>query len=331
LIAPYWREGAGFSSTVTINNTFTRAIDVTPVVWTADGLQRIGSEIRIRAKGSLDIPVSTITGGTEGLGHMGLRYVGEPQELNAVLTVANARESLVLDHAFEGPEAFATSQLDGVFYLPRSSTHAEIALSNTSDGAIMVLLEVQPEGVDSTHSAKREVTVGSHQTAMVDMRPLLKGSNGQVPLAVRILLSYSGSPGDVRVHGMLQDPSGFSANMLFQERSAISQDKLFSPILPLKEFVSPVVVMANTNSDDVPVRLDLHYAIDGKSEDVTVRSLIVPRQGTAHIDLKREIQSLPEAATNLGISMAYSYANGGGFLADVLLIDESGWGLPGFA
>lgn len=324
-VAPYWKQGEGFASTVIINNTRPRMVEVTPIVRTANGRVLPTRPVRVRAAGSVDVPLSSLIGDDEGYGQIALRYDGEPLEINAVIVVANGKKSLSVDHLFEMIDDFTSSELDGVFYLPKASTRAELALSNTSDKAIAVSVEVRAENENGTDPSRQQVAIKPHQTEMVNVRPMLKGSNGRVPIAARIMLKHTGAPADLRVHGMLMDANGYSANMRFLEASALAAGKLFSPILPLQDPVSPIVLLTNANSTAATVHLEAYYSVKGDLEETTLRTVSVPAGGAIHVDLSREVAGLPRGASDVGLVFEY-YAHGG-LLADVLLIDESGSGV----
>ena len=325
LTAPYWKQGDGFASTLTINNTRPRIVVMTAVVRAADGGVLQERPISIRATGSLDVPLATLIGDQEGYGQIALRYVGDPLEINAVLVVADPARSLVVDHPFELAEDFSSSELDGVFYMPSASTRSEIALANTSDQVVSVLVSVRPENQNASGALSQQVAVMPHQTELVNVRPLLRESNGLVPLAARVTVKHTGNPSDLRVHGMLMDANGYSSNMRFLERSALMGNKLFSPILPLQNSVNPIVLLTNTNSGAATVHLEAYYSLNGELEETTLRTVSVPAGGALHANLAQEIQGLPMDASNIGLVI--EHYKDGGLLADVLLMDGSGSGV----
>jgi hypothetical protein len=173
--------------------------------------------------------------------------------------------------------------------------------------------------------ADDEVRIGPRETELINLRKLLKGKAERFPGSGRVHIQHSGRPGDLRVHGMVMNEQGFSANVRFMEPATMAGGKLFSPILPLGDPISPLVVLANTNAKAATIHIDAYYSRQGALEEATLRTVSVPAGGAIHVDLKRDMSALPRDATNIGLTFAY-YASGG-ILADVLLIDESGSGV----
>jgi hypothetical protein len=196
--------------------------------------------------------------------------------------VADPVRSLSVDHPFEMSEDFSSSELEGVFYMPAASTRTELALANTSDQIVSVLVSVQPE--NQSEPLSQQIAVMPHQTELVNVRPLLRESNGLAPLAARVVVQRTGNPADLRVHGMLLDADGYSSNMRFLERSALAGNKLFSPILPLQGPVRPIVLLTNTNSTAATVHLEAYYSVNEQLEETTLRTVSVPAGGALHAD-----------------------------------------------
>jgi hypothetical protein len=289
LTAPFWRQGDGFSSTLIINNTFSRAVDVTPVAHLANGKEVSGRSVRLRANGSIDASMTELFGGDlRGYGQIALRYRGETQEINAQVVIADPDRSLSLDHPLERADDFSESSLEGLFYLPNASTHSEIALSNSTSSSLVVSVAVRSEDESNKKEPnKQELKIGPWATELVSLRSLLKGGNGRTPIAGRVLVSHSGRPGDLRIHGMQTDPKGYSANMRFMESGAMGGDKLFSPVLPLADATSPVVLLSNSNNKDATIHVEAYYSVDGELDETTLRTVTVPAQSAIHVELAR--------------------------------------------
>src|SRR6185436_228148 len=135
-------------------------------------------------------------------------------------------------------------------------------------------------------------------------------------------VKHSGKPADLRVQGILIDRNGYSSNMRFLQASELKGNKLFSPVLPLDSVVNPIVLLTNTNSEAITVRLEAYYSLNGNFEETTLRWVSVPAGSALHADLSHEFSGLPTGASDFGVVIEH-YQNGG-LLADVLLIDQSG-------
>jgi hypothetical protein len=224
LLAPYWRIGGGFESTLVLNNTYPRDIDITPEVYAEDGRRIPAKAIALAKMASITVPLRDLIA-EEGQGQVALRFHGEPLEVHGSVVIANRAQSLSFNHPFERRSHFSSSRLDGVFYASSPSAGVEVALSNTTDQAVQVGLVLRGENPDGpegrTGGPNQPIALAPHKTQVVNLRPFFTG-NASGPSAGGVVVSHSGAPGDVLVQGMLSERDGFSANMRFLELAMLT-------------------------------------------------------------------------------------------------------------
>lgn len=130
--APYWTVGAGYESTIMVNNTRSRAIEVTPLIFTAAGERLDAANLRLEPLESRSIPLSEIVGRKAQNGNIALQFVGEPLDLAAQIVVEQHGQSLLFNRVFSSKHVYFSSAFEGVFYLPGPGSQGRLAASNAT-------------------------------------------------------------------------------------------------------------------------------------------------------------------------------------------------------
>jgi hypothetical protein len=176
LMAPYWRIGGGFESTLVLNNTFPRDIEVTPVVYAENGQRIPASNLTLAKMATISVRLRDLIG-VEGQGQITLQFQGEPLEVHGSVVITNEALSISFNHPFEKRSNFSTSQLDGIFYAPSASTGVDLALSNIGNQNLEVALLVRgevPGGSEGrTAGPNQPIALSPHETRVVNLRPFL--------------------------------------------------------------------------------------------------------------------------------------------------------------
>jgi hypothetical protein len=317
MVAPYWRIGGGFASTIVLNNTRSRSVQVEVIVRTADGRIRPAEPIIVGGNSSADASLASLIPGLSGEGQIGLRYSGTPLEINAHLVVANMRQSVAFDHSFTTRNAASSLQMEGVFFLPGPAARAELALANTSANPVTVELTAGTERAERA----RPILIGPYEMEVVNLRALFAGI--RPPAAARISIVHSGGPGDVLAQGMVSDPKGFSANIRLLDPSQLTTQKLFSALPSLSQRLNPIMLLNNTQAQEIGITVEGNYTMDGEVHRRVLYSVAVPGKQAMHVDLAPQIALFPEGATNRGLTIIPTGSQNG-LMADLLLIGESG-------
>lgn len=324
LSVPFWQEGDGFESTLVVNNTTPRAIQLQPVIYRSDGTLINAALVTVDKNGSLDVALKDIAPGIQGRGQVKFSYVGARADLNAQMLIVDGSRSLSFNQFFVNAGNFSSSRMEGVFLVPRPSTRVELAVSNMSQQEVTVSAVFRSEHAKADalfQGPSLPLILEPHQTVVLDARPFLDSDRQSGRYAVTAIFSQSGAPGDVLVQGLVSDPSdGFSANMRFMQTPELTSGNLYSPVFQLTDAVTPTVVLNNTNSQEVRADLKAYYTVNGNPKQAVLRNVAVPPNSALHVDLDADMRLVPQGATNLGLEIE-NY--GSGLLADVLLIDGS--------
>jgi hypothetical protein len=112
LHAPYWNISAGLESTLVINNTTGRSIEVTPQAFAANGALLPANPITVPGNSSIDVPVQNLLGINNGSGQISLTYQGLPLEINALMVVVDRGQSHSFSHPLAAKSDFSGSQLE---------------------------------------------------------------------------------------------------------------------------------------------------------------------------------------------------------------------------
>jgi hypothetical protein len=314
---PYWKIGEGFDSTIVLNNVQPRTIEVTPLVFDSTGHRIPAKTVTVRDLESVSVRLGDLIDNVNGYGYIGLQYMGIPMDIAAQMIISNQAKSIAFNDLFMGMAMSTT--LEGVFFLPKRSTNASIAIADLSDA---------PADVHITFKTSRDrrldqvVTVSPHQMQLLDVNSIL-GTAPEDRSSIGVSIDYSGKAGDIAVQGMLADPNGFSANMRFVDPMVLKSTRLFSPALRINDSVTAITVLSNITAKDVTVQLIGHYTLTGEPYQVPLQTLNLRQQSVALVDLSSALQAIPLEAAGVGLEISHD-DNVGGIVADVLLIDSSG-------
>jgi len=313
IYAPYWKLGEGFESTLLINNVLPRPIVLQPLVYTSDGELLPATPIPIGGLESKQILLRDIVETKKGDGQIGFSFDGMAMDIAAQIVITNEARRFSFNHVFMAPMG-KTNTLEGVGYLPRPSSSVDIALANISSQPLEAQLSLS---VGAQVLEEIAVQLGPHATKMVsDLTNLNSRIKGRAAIGIRV--SYTGTPGDLIIQGMVTNSPGYSTNIRYVDPSALKSDRLITPIASLREG-SPVLVARNITQDAVELRTEVRYTLDGQIHTLSLSpNTLVPGESGA-FEISQELRSLPPAASNIALELISSRSSS--VLADLVLVD----------
>ncbi|MGI8785808.1 MAG: hypothetical protein ACR2L2_19405 [Acidobacteriota bacterium] len=220
LFCGLWRVDDGFVSTIRIKNSLVVGpIEVTPVLYTAEGTEYVLPTIRLAATAvatvNINATLARINGGHgEGFGSAALRYrYPTPGHVLGSMEILNERKSLIFTYPFSGVENSAASQhrqtWEGLWWKHTPAISGFVNLSNTLDRELEVTL--QAIGAAGTKLASQVVRVPGHASRFFEMKDLTAGLTGVEAQAGGLHVEFTGPHGALLLAGGLLNEGLWSA------------------------------------------------------------------------------------------------------------------------
>jgi hypothetical protein len=248
-------------------------------------------------------------------GNLQVRYDGKDMELGGVLKLVDADHSLIFDEELSEPMMFASSRLEGVWWLPSNKCGMSLAVSNTTDSPVNAFLKI--DGTGSSRNETETIELRGHQTRLFDLRELIDKKAGSLSPIGGIEIQHSGPEGAVIARGLIQDQStGYSNVVEFVDPQTAKSSKLDGSGLRTadigKEELQEVVVARNFS--DSPTTLTGKVSMtqaNGHTAFVSLPSVPLAAGETKSINLDGVInRDAARHATAAGLQFEYSSAPG---------------------
>ncbi len=359
LYSGLWRTDGSFVSTIRIKNVLVVApMDVTPVVFMADGTPYMLTSVHVAVSGVTTVNIndalasapSSIAGHVTQFGSAALIYTYSSQgHLTASMAVIDAARSLSYTYPFVEPMNMpghdSKQVLEGLWWKRDNGVTGFVTLSNTTDQQQSALLTpVRPGGSESP----RQVTLAPHSTDMLKLEDLTSQASDPANRAGGIRVEYEGSQGTILVTGGLEnDSEGYSANIPFwgHDMSSTSPtsityaivglmlgkpDPMMMPGFPKETTFSAYMSLLNTTERPLDIALQLNYMPGTGMPGGAPVTRNLPAQHLAPFEAKQvELQGALNAAGlknfNGSINLSTSFTGRGG---DLILatgsVDQTG-------
>jgi hypothetical protein len=233
-------------------------------------------------------------------------------ELGGAVRMINARKSLILDEELSEPGMdFASTKLEGVWWLPSRKAELRLALTNVTNSPLATTVTVD-------QYLPKIVTLGSHETRIINLSKGEGDFDGSSLNKVGgISISHSGHNGALLARGFVTDANlGYSQVIELKDPGVAKSSVLNGAGLRLGKLngkdLHPVMVARNTGTSPTVVTGRIWYT----AEDSPVATLTLPPTNltageTSLVDVEsatKSISFLPNLIC--GIEFEYTTAPG---------------------
>lgn len=232
-------------------------------------------------------------------GSLQVEYEGKFLELGGVVNMVDAEQSLSFDEELTEPaKAFASTRLEGVYWLPNNNAEIKLALSNTSNSPLLVAIATLGEGQGGSAAtitlAPRETRVLGSERSHGDRDLKFPGTAGGISI------KHSGRPGDLVAFGHVRETEkGFSNVIDFVDPQKAKSARLDGAGLRFGKVagqpLSQAAVVRNISFAPVTVAGRIPYTTVDGSQNVTSLQTLKLAPGEVK-KLNLNIQSSTEVA-----------------------------------
>ncbi len=343
-----WRTDGGFVSTIRIKNVLVVApMDVTPVLFMADGTPYMLSSVHLAVSGVATVNVndalaaapSLIASHVSQFGSAALIYrYPSPGHVTAQVAAIDVSRSLSYTFPFAEPMGEPMQQnVEGLWWKHDPGVTGFVALSNVMNTDTQATVQLVGPGNEA--QAGRTIPLRAHATQMLRLEDF---ADNPSPLAKRvggIRVQYTGQPGSVQITGGLEnDSEGYSANIPFwgHDMSSASPgqityasagvmvgkpDPMMMPGFPKDTTFSPYLVLRNTTEKPLEVALQLNY-MRGPMKDMNGSAPVSRNLPAQHlgpfearqVDMQAALNSAGLKSFNGSINLSTSFTGKAGDL-----------------
>jgi len=318
LAASYYSVRKTLDATLLLSNQGSRPFEIQATLFNVSGDRFDAPPVMLEGNKARSFDLASWTdlaGTTFREGSLQVRYDGKEMELGGVLQLVDPEHSLIFDEELSEPMMFASSRLEGVWWLPSNKCGMSLAVSNTTDSPVSVLVKF--DGLGTHKRGTETIALRDHETRLMDLNQLAEKQHGSISETGGIDIQYSGPKGAVLARGLIQDPSsGYSNVVEFVDPQTVKSSKLDGSGLHTadirKEELQQVVVAHNFS--DSPTTLTGRVSItqpDGQTSFVSLRPVALDSGETKSISLNGVIdREASRHATATGLEFQYSSAPG---------------------
>lgn len=323
--APFWRIGGGFESSLVMNNSLSRPLDVNLLVYNNMGRVLPTQALRLEPLASVDLNLGELIGVRNGFGNIALRHSGNPLDVAAQVVIRHLGSGLTFNAGLLLKSQYMSSRLEGVADLGSSPSNSLFAFTNTTDATRTAQVNVKLAEL----SRAFEVRLGPHETRLLSLAELLEGRLGRLPDAARpgatavgLSVEHDGGRGDVLVHGLMIAPPALGTNMHITDPAGLKSNRLLAPALRLTAAQRPLLALRDLGRAGVEVVPTIHYKVGESYLRQQLSAIRVPPSGIVGLDLSDQLASLPPQSHDMGLGLQHS-GNPGALLAELLLVDSN--------
>ncbi|MGH9929748.1 MAG: hypothetical protein ACREA9_11060, partial [Pyrinomonadaceae bacterium] len=318
LPASYYNLRGKFATTLTLNNKGPEPLDIQPTLFSLNG-QRLdvppvtvdGTSFRV-----INLRQWAVPGAGFDEGSLQIVHYGMDMQLGAQVKMIDAEHSLIFAEQLMQMMAMS-SRLEGVWWLRSHKSNVRLVLSNTSDSPFAASVSI--DGISPRQTSPLTINLGPHETRVLNPESLAANRNGTLRQSGGISISYSGAPGALLAHGLIEEQSsGFSSSIDFSDPSMAHSSKLTGGGLRLKpaggKQLTTIVIARNIGTTEAIVDGSLPYT----TEDGTASVLTLPqvRLGPGEVGTMDVFRAIRRARVDVdqlasaGLEFSYSTSPG---------------------
>ena len=320
LAAAYYRTGAHLQTTLMFNNKSPQPAEARVSLFSLDGQQLDLAPVTVAANSFSEIDLRAQIGDQEAFhqGSLQVLYHGQDMMMGSQVKIVDKAHSLVFDEQLVEPAAmFASSRLEGVWWLPSPRGEMGLALSNTTGAPLTITARV--DGIESLRPERLPLTLSPHETRLFELPRDMNGHHGGTLSRVGGLsLGHTGTPGALLARAFIAEPeTGFSSSVQFIDPGNSKSSTLHGAGLRLGRIggdrLTPVVVARNNGDAETVITGRIPYTTgDGGTSVLTLPEFRLSAGETKQLSLTKAIHSshLPPNLTAAGLEFEYTGAPG---------------------
>ncbi len=198
LAAAYYRTGDDLRTTLMLNNKSPYPAKAQPTLFSLSGERLDLAPVTVAANSFSEIDLREQIGANEAFrqGSLQVLYHGQDLMMGSQVKMIDAARSLVFDEQLVEPAAmFASTRLEGVWWLPSPHSEMRLALSNTTDAPLTVTARVG--GIEPPQREPLTLTLSPHETRLFELPQDMDGHHdGTLSRIGGVSLEHTGKPGD---------------------------------------------------------------------------------------------------------------------------------------
>ena len=319
LAASYYNLNNGLSGTLVLSDQGPHQMDVHVTLFSLEGARLDAPTIMLAGNtvGSFDLREWAILGGSAFQeGSVQVDYSGKDMELGGVVKLVDADRSLIFDEELSEPAMdFASSRLEGVWWLPSHKSDMRLIVSNTTDAPVTTTVSV--DGIAPGQKEAETLTLSPHETRAMDVQDFIAKRLGTLLEIGGMSISHSGPKGAVLARALIQEPAtGYSNVVEFSDPLKAKTSKLDGAGLRIGAIGSDELrqVAVARNVGDAPADLTGRIAYttrDGSSGSIALPAThLAPGEAKA-VKLTGAIKgSGLNSVTAAGLEFTYTSAPG---------------------
>jgi len=319
LAASYYSLKNGQRSKLLLNNKGPRPLEVKPTLFSMSGERYDIEPVKVEGASFQMINLRRWVkdaGPQFREGSIKVFHLGKDLVLGAQVYVEDEAQSLSFEEKFAEPATMASSKLRGVWWLPSQKGEVRLALSNTSDSAVMVM--ARADGARPARAGSVTVELLPHETRVLDVQRDFFGRSREMSRLGGISVEHNGLAGAVLARGFAQEAAkGYSLAVQFSDPQASKSSGYQGAGLRLDasggEALTQVAVAHNAGVAEAVVTGRLPYTTaDGLTALVTLPEVRLAPGETEAIDIAGAIKDagIPPDVTGAGLEFEYSAAPG---------------------
>lgn len=319
LAASYYSVERGFDATLMLSNQGPHNMDIRVTLFAPSGVQFLAPPITLEGNtvGGFNIDKWVSAAGVDFReGSIQVNYEGKDMELGGLINLVNLRRSLIFDEELTEPaKMFASSRLEGVWWLPSSRTKLRLALSNTNDTSVSATLKV--DGIEPGQKVEKELNLQPRETRLLDVQDLNAKAVGTLRQIGGISIQHSGSPGALLAHGFIENAStGYSSVIDFSDPGTVKSSKLDGAGLRIGpvagERLTQIAVARNIGEKPTTLTGQIRYvAANGHAAAILIAPIQIEAGDIRSIDLAKLVrQAHLRNTTAAGLEFVYSGSPG---------------------
>lgn len=335
LAGSYYTLRDGFASTLLLNNKGPKPLEVRPTLFNLEG-QRIDiTPVTIESNSFRLIDIrewAIIGGGMFDEGSLQIFHRGKDLVLGSQIYITNDARSLSFDEKLKELTGSGATRLEGVWWLPSSSTDVRLILSNTSDAHFTVTTRIA--GTKRRQNTVETYNLQPHETRAITVqhdfvnsssvrtfnlrtrsRSTKSGKNDGFAEAASI--THTGADGALLARAMVQDErTGYSSTVQFSNPQGGKTTQYHGAGLRVGsmagEPLSPVMVARNVGDVTSVIKSRLPYTTPDSKGVIALPDVRLAPGEIKFIDLQHYVEKSRSASNILtaGLELDYTGAPG---------------------
>lgn len=338
LAGSYYSLKNKFSAKLLLNNKGPNPIEVQPTLFSMDGERFDAPPITVDANSHRfeDFAAwAAIAGEQFREGSIQVFHRGKDLVLGVQIYLTDETRSLSFEEKLTELGKPASSQLEGVWWLPSPKGAIKLVLSNTSDTPLSVSTAIRgevPRRESSKNNSSDIVYLAPHETKVLDVeQDLLEKEQGAMSAFGAISVKHNGGPRALLARGLALDTSrGYSLPIQFVDPGSGKSTNLQGAGLRIgkagKESLSPIVVAHNAGETEMTVNGRVPYTdANGTSGEVILPQFRLLPGETQLVDLVQyaKAHNVTDSVATAGLEFQYT-GDMGSLITSAFSVSKSG-------